>query len=295
MAEPRKFMFDVDFSAEVEAGDRPARMPSDTGLSTTLEGEFNLGLDDRALEEVEFDGGELTASELAALKEMSEAPDDEVHVDIELAVAHEPEPEPEPPPPTFSEEEMNVSRQLAFQEGHQIGLSEAAEAADTKTAAALETLAANFGQVFQAQAKAQDDNARNAVRVAMSVVRKLFPASSAQFAEAEIAHTVAEVIGQILDEPRIIVRVAPTLETVLKSRLEQVASDRGFEGRVVVQGDARVAAGDCRIEWTDGGAERDQARLMTEIEALVERSLTPPSVAADGDVAETGEDTGNPG
>lgn len=290
MAELRKFMFDVDFSDEAEPVEKDIRVPDAVEIP---DGEFNLGLDDRALEEVEFDGGELTASELAALKEMSEAPDDDLHVEIELGLAQEPE--PEPPPPTFSEEDMNVSRQLAFQEGHQIGLSEAAESTEARVAAALESLAERFQQLFEAQAVAQDNNARDAVRVAMSVIHKILPASFAQFAEAEIAHAVGDVIGQILDEPRVIVRVAPTLETVLKSKLEKTVVDRGFEGRVVVQGDPRIDAGDCRVEWTDGGAERDQARLMAEIDALVERSLALPSVSASAPASATEQDSTDEG
>lgn len=276
MAELQKFMFDVDFFAEAPAPAKGTREEVTAELGELPLNEFNLGLDDQALEEVEYDGGELTASEKAALQEMSEAADDDLHVDLELDIAHEPEP---PPPPTFSEEEMNVSRQLAFQEGHQIGQAEAAESIEAKVATALDILAGGMDQLFRAQEESADRNVRDAVRVAMSVVRKLFPSSFEQFAEAEIAHTVGEVIGQILDEPRIIVRVAQTLETVLKSRLEQVVVERGFEGRVVVQADSRIAVGDCRVEWTDGGAERDQARLLAEIEGLVERSLTPAMVS----------------
>jgi flagellar assembly protein FliH len=31
------------------------------------------------------------------------------------------------------------------------------------------------------------------------------------------------------------------------------------------------------VEWTDGGAERDQARLIQEIEAAVDRALDQPA------------------
>ncbi|HSV29958.1 MAG TPA: FliH/SctL family protein [Candidatus Omnitrophota bacterium] len=185
-----------------------------------------------------------------------------------------PEPEPEPPP-MFSEEELAIARDSAFEEGRQAGLAEAAEATERMIAQALGTIAGQMDAIFRAQEEANDDNARTAARVGLAVVKKMLPAACAKHAFDEVAQVVEEVIGHILDEPRIIVRVGDGLVEPVRERLEAVAQSHGFEGRVVVQADPRLVAGDCRVEWTDGGAERDQARLMQEIEAAVERALAP--------------------
>lgn len=190
-----------------------------------------------------------------------------------------PEPEiveEEPPPPTFSEEELNFAREAAFEQGREMGIAEATEATDRMIATALTSLSTQMDQVFRTQAEANDSNARNAARVALAVVKKMLPAACEHYAFDEVAKVVEEVVGHILDEPRIIVRVAEVLVGPVQERLEAVAERQGFEGRVVVQADGRLAPGDARVEWTDGGAERDQARLMQEIEATVERALAPP-------------------
>lgn len=186
------------------------------------------------------------------------------------------EAEPQPPPANmFSEEELSLARDAAFEEGRQVGLAESIEMVERQIASALTALSNHMDAVFRTQEQANDTNARNAVRVAMTVLGKVLPAACEKHAFEEVAKVVEECVAHILDEPRIIVRVAAGLVQPVRERLEAVVASQGFEGRVVIHGDARLAPGDCRVEWADGGAERDGTRLMQEIDAIVERALAP--------------------
>ena len=49
-----------------------------------------------------------------------------------------------------------------------------------------------------------------------------------------------------------------------------IARARGFEGRLVVLAEPDIAAGDCRIEWADGGIERDSAAIDAAIGEAVD-------------------------
>lgn len=193
------------------------------------------------------------------------------------------EDEAEPPPPMFSEEDLLLTRESAFNEGREAGLEEAGAATERLLASALATLTQQMDGVSRQQDDANDTNARAAVRVAMAVLKKMLPAACERHAFDEVTRVVEEVVGHVLDEPRIIVRVAAPLVDGVRTQLEAVVQGRGFEGRVVVQADDRLPLGDCRVEWTDGGAERDQARLMADIEAAVERALAPPERRQESD------------
>ncbi|MBC7951568.1 MAG: flagellar assembly protein FliH [Rhodospirillaceae bacterium] len=192
--------------------------------------------------------------------------------------AEEPEEqaEPEPPPPTFTLEELSFARDSAFEEGRQAGQGEALEQSERMIATALTALSDQMQTVFRQQDEANDANARAATRVALAVLKKVLPGACETHAFEEVTRVVEDVVVHILDEPRIIVKVADPLVDAVRARLEAVCESHGFEGRVVVQSDSRLPPGDCRVEWTDGGAERDQARLIQDIEATVERSLAPP-------------------
>lgn len=195
----------------------------------------------------------------------------------------EDEDEAEPPPPMFSEEDLLLTRESAFNEGREAGLEEAAAATERLLATALATLTQQMDGVSRQQDDANDANARAAVRVAMAVLKKMLPAACERHAFDEVTRVVEEVVGHVLDEPRIIVRVAAPLVDGVRTQLEAVVQGRGFEGRVVVQADDRLPLGDCRVEWTDGGAERDQARLMADIDTAVERALAPPERRQESD------------
>src|SRR5579862_3807847 len=106
------------------------------------------------------------------------------------ALPDEPEPEPmvaaplegeegepieAPPPPTFSEFEMEEAKRIAFAEGHDAGVAEAAEVTERRHAEAMAALAAGFAGVMAAQKDGLDTMRREAILLAQSVVKKLHP------------------------------------------------------------------------------------------------------------------------
>lgn len=208
---------------------------------------------------------------------------------VEIDEENEAEPVEEvPPPPMFSEEDLLLTREAAFADGRQAGMEEAATLTERLLAASMAALTQQMEQVRRQQEDANDANARAAVRVAMAVLKKVLPAACERHAFDEVTRVVEQVVGHVLDEPRIIVRVAEPLIAGVREQLETVVQGRGFEGRVVFQPDERLPLGDCRVEWNDGGAERDQARLLADIEAAVERALAPPERSQDDEAKETG-------
>ena len=48
----------------------------------------------------------------------------------------------------------------------------------------------------------------------------------------------------------------------------------GFAGRLVVLGEPNIAAGDCRIEWADGGVNREAGAADRVIGEAVARYIT---------------------
>ena len=54
-----------------------------------------------------------------------------------------------------------------------------------------------------------------------------------------------------------------------QGHIAPLAASTGFPGKLVILGDESLAGSDCRVEWADGGAERDTARTWQEIEAAV--------------------------
>ena len=104
-------------------------------------------------------------------------------------------------------------------------------------------------------------------------MRKLFPEWVRQHGETEIRALLHACLTELHDEPRLVVRAADPLLDPINESLAAARGKAGFEGKVVLLADDGVAPGDVRIEWADGGAERDSERLWREIDGIIARSL----------------------
>jgi len=189
-----------------------------------------------------------------------------------------------PPPPTFSEEELAEAREASFNQGKEDGVRETEAATERMIANTLNVIAAGLQALVKAQEDANEETFRSAVEVAVAVTGKILPETVKRHGAMEIEALVGKIMPHLLDQPRIIVRAHSLMVAGMKEKLEELADANGFEGRVVVMPDDKIPAGDCRLEWADGGAERSAERTWTEIENIVrthieasERVFEPPS------------------
>jgi flagellar assembly protein FliH len=181
----------------------------------------------------------------------------------------------EPPAPTFSEEELTAARQAALAEGKAAGIAEAESCHAARLAAAVELLPPQLAQVAQDVAAEADARRRDSLEAALTVVRKLFPQLARAHGLDEVHAVIEQCLERLRDEPRVVIRCADADLDALRERAEHAAARSGFDGKLVFLADERLASGDLRVEWADGGAERDQARLWHEIDAVIARALTP--------------------
>jgi flagellar assembly protein FliH len=180
-----------------------------------------------------------------------------------------------PPPASYSEEDLAAARQSAYQEGHAAGLAEVESSQARRLADLLESLPDHLTELRRQLEAQETERRREALEAAVTVVRKLFPQLARQGGLDEIGAVVDSCLERLRDEPRLVIRCADQDLDELRGRIESSATRAGFEGKLVFLADEAIAAGNLRVEWADGGAERDLAGLWREIDAIVERALTP--------------------
>lgn len=139
------------------------------------------------------------------------------------------------------------------------------------TAAAVAAMAQQLRAVGAAHAQAMERIHREAAALAYRIAATLAPALLQRLPEAEVEALVIECLRDLLEEPRVVVRAAEPVVAALKPRIDQTAADAGFGGRVVLVVDEAMTGADCRVEWADGGAERDSTDIAGRIQAAVER------------------------
>jgi flagellar assembly protein FliH len=162
----------------------------------------------------------------------------------------------------------------AHRRGYEDARTDAGIEAERRSALALEAIAASLAEASTALKAIEARLECEAVEVAVAVARKLAPALVAGEPLAEISALASSCFRELIAAPHIAVRVNDELYVAIREKLEVIARARGFEGRLVVLAEAEVAAGDCRIEWADGGINRDSAAADAAIGEAVARYVS---------------------
>jgi flagellar assembly protein FliH len=160
---------------------------------------------------------------------------------------------------TLAEHEVKLAE--AETGGHRRGYAQAQNdaqvEADRRIAATLENIAKSIATANEALHAIEARLECEAVEVAVAVARKLAPTLVAREPFAEISALASDCFRQLISAPHIVVRVNDAVYATAKEKLDDIARARTFEGRLVVLAEPEVALGDCRIEWADGGINRD--------------------------------------
>jgi flagellar assembly protein FliH len=159
----------------------------------------------------------------------------------------------------------------AYRKGFAAGQAQAHGEADQRIAAALGVIAEGFGRLDHALSGIETRLETEAVEVSVAVAAKLAPELVAREPFAEISALANECFHQLVTAPHVVVRIGADVFEMAKEKLEEIARAKGFEGRLVVLADEAMAPGDCKIEWADGGVNRDQAATLSAIDDVVGR------------------------
>ena len=112
-----------------------------------------------------------------------------------------------------------------------------------------------------------------AVDVAVAVARKLCSELIAGEPLAEIIALVSDCFSHLVSTPHLVVRINDPLYDAARERIERLAKQSGFEGRLVILAEPDIATGDCKIEWADGGVVLERAAIEAKINELVGRYM----------------------
>ena len=153
--------------------------------------------------------------------------------------------------------------------GYAEAQSDAAVESGRRMADALERIAAGLTVANDGLHAIETRLECEAVEVAVAVARKLAPALMEREPFAEISTLASECFRQLIAAPHIAVRVNDALYATAKEKLDDIVRVRSFEGRLVVLAEPDIAVGDCRIEWADGGINRDSAAADAAIGGAV--------------------------
>jgi flagellar assembly protein FliH len=177
--------------------------------------------------------------------------------------------------PTQAEmaEKIAAAEQRAFRDGFDAGQREAKAESDRRSALALEEIRLGMQGIAAGFAGIETRMETEAVDVAVAVARKLCSALMAAQPLAEVTALVSDCFSHLVSAPHLVVRINHALYDAARERIERMAKQSGFEGRLVMLAEPDIDFGDCRIEWADGGVVLERAAIEAKIDELVGRYM----------------------
>jgi flagellar assembly protein FliH len=122
--------------------------------------------------------------------------------------------------------------------------------------------------------------------LAVALARALVPRALERQPLADIEAMLRDLLVRLEGQPRLTLALPSALVDDGRRTLAAIAAESGYRGELVVDPDLTLGAGDARLSWRGGCAERDLAELEREATALVDAWLPataaePPPTASD--------------
>jgi flagellar assembly protein FliH len=161
----------------------------------------------------------------------------------------------------------------AYRDGYDAGQREAKTESDRRTALALEEIGIGIQAIKARFSGIETRMETEAVDVAVAVARKLCSELISGEPLDEITALVSDCFSHLVSTPHLVVRINDSLYEAARDRIERLAKQSGFAGRLVILAEPEIQSGDCKIEWADGGVVLERAAIEAKIDELVARYM----------------------
>jgi flagellar assembly protein FliH len=168
-----------------------------------------------------------------------------------------------------------------YRAGFDAAQHEAKVESDRRMALALEQIGGAINGIAARFTGIETRMETEAVDVAVAVARKLCGELIAQQPLTEVVALVADCFRHLVSTPHLVVRVNEQLYDSARERIDRLAKQSGFDGRLVILAEPDINAGDCKIEWADGGVVLERAAIEAKISELVGRYMASREEASD--------------
>ncbi|USG60505.1 FliH/SctL family protein [Sneathiella marina] len=169
----------------------------------------------------------------------------------------------------YTEQDLATQKQEAFAEGVKSGQDQATQTLESMLASSLDTVAMQLQQLLTSQVSQLQSIKQDAASLALAAASKLAPALIQQSPHSEIEQVIKDCLSELPEEPRIVVRAAEQTCDFLKGKVDELSAQSGFQGNIILLPEEEMQPSECRVEWADGGVERDIQKIENKLTAII--------------------------
>lgn len=174
----------------------------------------------------------------------------------------------------FGEQEMAAAREQAYGQGFVAGKEAALRELQNQQNHLLGNIQGLFERIAEEIWKSYAQRKQAASDIAVAIARKIVPEYVRRNGVQEVLAAVETCIADMINEPRLVLRVADQHFDLISQEVTAMATRLGYGGKIIILADNALSEHDCRLEWADGGMERSINLTWSEIEKQLSRHQT---------------------
>ena len=176
---------------------------------------------------------------------------------------------PERKPILMKPEQIEGLKKEGYDAGYQAGLEAVHASQEKRNGEFLQVIDNRLANLIEEAARLQQEMQMQARLLAMAAAKKVLPTFTERNGTAEIETMIADALRDMAREPRLVVRIHESQFDMINEKVQAMATQRAYAGKVIVVADAETQPGDCRVEWADGGIERNTQATWQAIENVI--------------------------
>ncbi len=167
--------------------------------------------------------------------------------------------------------EAEEGRKESYTKGVEDGRAQALQEIEAATREAITQFTNAATALFDQRAQLETGLKHEMVHLAYAIASKLSSALIRTRPTAEVQALIEDCLATVSQEPRLVVRVSENVSEPITKQLDAMKNATSFAGDIVLIGEPKMNDLDCRVEWPDGGSERNYNAVKQQIEETVQR------------------------
>ncbi len=187
-------------------------------------------------------------------------------------------------PLLYTDDDLAAAVEQARGEGHAAGLAQAQSETAHHAAKLLEIIPERLAVIQQTGTVTREEARLEAVELAYLIARKLARSIIERVPQADVEQMVAICLRELAartEAPKVRISVPEQLATHITEHVANLTPGNGFDGEIIIVGDASMELSDCRVQWEEGGAERKGTEVEQLVDDAVQRFLQSHQTAID--------------
>jgi len=176
--------------------------------------------------------------------------------------------------PTFSKEELEEVKNTAYNKGVFDGKKEVTDKQNKHIESLLENINEKIIETTNKNTDFWKHQIKQMQRIALTIAKKILPAYAKKHGLHEIETVINKVMNEMGSEPRLVFRIPKIQFDAAKTIIDKIAKESAYEGKLIILEDNELEISECRIEWADGGIERDLKKLWEDIDKVMAETQT---------------------